>query len=156
MILFTDGSANTFSKVGYGAYLTLTEPEPSQENLSSQIKVKRFTQTSSTKLELQTLLWALDDIQPATRKLTIYSDSQNIIDLPARRSRLEQNDYCTKRGKRLNNFLLYQEFYRLTDQRDCQFVKVSGHLPINQKNDIDRCFTLVDKAARIALRVDNG
>ncbi|MDX2479208.1 MAG: ribonuclease H [Desulfuromusa sp.] len=155
MTLFTDGSVNTLSKVGYGAYLVLTDLEPSLENLSSQVKVKRFAQTSSTKLELQTLLWALSDIQPAVCELTIYTDSQNIIDLPTRRARLEQNDYCSKKGRRLNNFLLYQEFYRLTDQLDCKFVKVRGHLPVYQKDAIDRFFALVDKAARIALRADD-
>jgi len=69
-----------------------------------------------------------------------------------RRDRLEQNDYRSKRGKRLKNYALYQEFYKITDLLDCKFVKVRGHQVSNQKDDIDGLFTLVDRASRDALR----
>jgi ribonuclease HI len=119
------------------------------------VKVRRFEHTSSTKLELQTLLWALSDIQPLGGKVTVYTDSQNIMGLLGRRDRLEQNDYRSKNNKRLNNYELYQDFYRMTDQLDCELVKVRGHQVSNQKDDIDRLFTLVDRASRDALRRDN-
>ena len=114
----------------------------------------QFEHTSSTKLELQTLLWALSNVQTSGRKVIIYTDSQNIIGLQKRRDRLEQNDYRSNKNKRLNNYELYQEFYRLTDQLDCEVVKVRGHLASRQKHDIDRLFTLVDRASRKALRDD--
>jgi hypothetical protein len=74
--------------------------------------------------------------------------------LQGRRDRFEQNDYRSKKNKRLNNYELYQEFYRMIDQLDCEFVKVRGHQVSNQKDDIDRFFTLVDRASRNALRGD--
>jgi hypothetical protein len=40
----------------------------------------------------------------------------------------------------------------MTDPLDLKFVKVPGHRCSNQKNDIDRFFSLVDKASRYALR----
>ncbi len=122
--------------------------------LATRVKVRRFEQTSSTKLELQTLLWALSNLQASGGKVIIYTDSQNIIGLQKRRDRLEQKDYRSNKNKRLNNYELYQEFYRLTDQLDCEVVKVHGHLAARQKNDIDRLFTLVDRASRKALRED--
>jgi ribonuclease HI len=64
----------------------------------------------------------------------------------------EQNDYRSKKNKRLNNYELYQEFYRMIDQLDCELVKVRGHQLSNQKDNIDRLFTLVDRASRNALR----
>ncbi len=152
LILFTDGSVSNQSKVGYGAYLLVTESGLSLPELKSQVKVQRFEQTSSSKLELQTLLWALADILPIDCSLTVYTDSQNIISLPGRRDRLEQNDYRAKNGRRLNNYQLYREFYRLSDQLNCQLVKVRGHLPAKQKEEVDRLFSLVDKASRTALR----
>ncbi len=155
LILLTDGSVNTQSKVGYGAYLALSDPGLSLESLRARVKVKRFEHTSSTKLELQTLLWALGDIAPQGSKVTVYTDSQNIMGLPARRARFEQNDYYSKNNRRLNNYELYQEFYRVTDQLDCKLVKVRGHLKSHQKDEIDRLFTLVDRASRNALR-DSG
>jgi len=57
--------------------------------------------------------------------------------------------------RRLNNYELYQDFYRMTDQLNCIFVKVRGHQVSNQKDEIDRLFTLVDRASRDALRGDN-
>ncbi|MBE9504692.1 MAG: ribonuclease H [Proteobacteria bacterium] len=155
LMLLTDGSVNTQSKIGYGAYLAVSERGLPLDSLRMRVKVRRFEHTSSTKLELQTLLWALSDIQVSGSKMTVYTDSQNIMGLQGRRDRFEQNEYRSKKNRRLNNFELYQEFYRMTDQLDCEFVKVRGHQGSNQKDDIDRLFTLVDRASRNALRGDN-
>ena len=155
LMLLTDGSVNTESNIGYGAYLAVSERGLSLDSLRTCVKVKRFEHTSSTKLELQTLLWALSDIQALGSKVIVYADSQNIMGLQGRRDRLEQNDYRSKNNKRLNNYELYQQFYRTIDQLDCELVKVRGHEVSNQKDDIDRLFTLVDRASRNALREDN-
>jgi ribonuclease HI len=157
LMLLTDGSVNTQSNIGYGAYLAVSEPGLSLDLLRTRVKVRRFEHTSSTKLELQTLLWALSEIKASGSKVKVmvYTDSQNIMGLPGRRDRFEQNDYRSKKNKRLNNYELYQEFYRMTDQFNCDFVKMRGHQVSNQKDDIDRLFTLVDRASRDALRGDN-
>ena len=154
-MLLADGSVNTRSNIGYGAYLAVSERRFALDSLRPRVKVRRFEHTSSTKLELQTLLWALSDIQGLGSKVIVYTDSQNIMGLPGRRDRFEQNDYRSMKNKRLNNYELYQEFYRMTDQLDCELVKVRGHQASNQKDDIDRLFTLVDRASRNALRGDN-
>jgi ribonuclease HI len=154
--LFTDASVNTQVKVGYGAYLVVNEECKPIETFKDKVKIKRFEQTSSTKLELQTLLWALDEIiildEQSDITITIYSDSQNIIGLPGRRSGLERNDYCSVKNKKLKNHELYQEFYRLISSIKCELVKVAGHQKSGNKDDINRLFSLVDKASRRALR----
>ncbi|MFT6387256.1 MAG: ribonuclease HI [Cellvibrionaceae bacterium] len=158
--VFTDGSVNTLSKVGYGAYFVVSDLNVSTDLLTEKVKVKRFEQTSSTTLELQTLLWALDDAMTLERPLakrrdivvTAYTDSQNIISLPGRRARLERQDFLSSKKKRLNNSQLYQEFYRLTSIVNCEFVKVVGHQASHKKGKVDRLFALVDKASRRALR----
>ena len=155
LILFADGSVNTQSNIGYGAYLAVSERGFSLDSMRTRVKVRRFEHTTSTKLELQTLLWSLSDIQASGSKVIVYTDSQNIMGLQGRRDRLEQNDYRSKKNKRLNNYKLYQKFYRMIDELDCEFVKVRGHQVSNQKDDIDRLFTLVDRASRNALRRDN-
>ena len=152
LMLLTDGSVNTHSKIGYGAYLGVFDRDSSLETLRKNIKVKRFEHTSSTKLELQTLLWALNDIQALDCHVIVYTDSQNIIGLPGRRERLEKRAYRSKNNKLLNNYELYEEFYRISDQIDLELVKVRGHQAASQKNEIDRLFTLVDRASRNALR----
>jgi len=154
--IFTDGSVNTQFKVGYGAYLVVPDLNAAIDSLKSTVKVKRFEQTSSTKLELQTLLWSLEEMTALANGndiiLTVYTDSQNIIGLPGRRARLQQNNYFSSKNKRLNNYELYQEFYRLTARLNCKFVKVIGHQASHKKDVIDELFGLVDQASRRAMR----
>ena len=154
--IFTDGSVNTKLKFGYGAYFVVSDLNTPLDSLKNTVKVKRFTQTSSTKLELQTLLWALVEtvslINRSDLIITVHTDSQNIISLPGRRERLEQKNYFSSKNKRLNNYELYQEFYRLTSRLNCCFVKVAGHKVSSKKDKVDRLFSLVDQASRRALR----
>ena len=155
LLIFMDGSVNPRTNIGYGAYLAVSDRGLSVNSLRSRVKVKRFEPTSSTKLELQTLLWALSDIQTSGSKVIVYTDSENIMRLRERRERLEQNDYRSKKNKHINNYKLYQEFYKMTDQLDYELVKVRGHQKSNQKDYIERLFTIVDRASRNALRGDN-
>ena len=156
--IFIDGSVNNQLKIGYGAYLVLSELGTAIESLKDTVRVRRFEQTSSTKLELQTLLWALSETialnSGSDMVLTVYTDSQNIIDLPGRRNRLEASDYLSSKNKQLHNYELYQEFYRLNSILICEFVKVTGHQPSNRKSEIDKLFGLVDQASRRSLRRD--
>jgi len=105
LILLTDGSVNPQSNIGYGAYLAVSERVLSLDSLRSCVKVRRFEHTSSTKLELQTLLWALSDIQALGSKVIVYTDSQNIMGLQERRDRFEQNDYRSKKISWIVNWL---------------------------------------------------
>lgn len=147
--LFIDGSVNPKSKVGYGAYLVV-------ENLSSPIdvntiKTKMFQDTSSTKLELETLLWALEEIGKEG-SFIIYTDCQNIISLPSRKEKLLCQSSQTTKPKTTANHLLYQRFFRAIDNTQCSFIKVEGHKQKNLKNDIDKIFSNVDKKVRDLLR----
>jgi ribonuclease HI len=169
--LFTDGSVHTQSKFGMGAYLLLSDINTPIESLQDKVNFKAFYNTSSTKLELQTLLWALNTVSESKPYkgsiLTIYTDSQNIITLPARKSRLELNNYISRNHKQLANAELYQEFYRLSDYKPQNtskdsansyasnkytFVKVKGHKISSKKSQIDLLFSLVDQVARRRLR----
>ena len=150
--LFTDGSVNPKSKVGYGAYLALLLEVPYSVSFKADVKVKKFEQTSSVKLEIQTLIWALTSIQKPASRIIVYTDSQNIIGLQARRGRLEKKDYLSKKNRPINNSALYQEFFYLSDQLNCEFKKVKGHKPSQLKDEAEQFFTLVDKASRKALR----
>ena len=152
ILLFTDGSVDTESGVGCGAYLALSDDEPAGEDLQKQVTTRRFENTSSVRLELETLLWALDEIAGNNDRIIVYTDSQNIIALPGRRVKLEKNNYLSKKGRLLNHHDLYREFFKRMDELDCELVKVTGHQPVRQKDRIHRLFALVDKASRKALR----
>ena len=51
LLLFTDGSVNTKTKAGVGAYLAVADPEISTEALKNQVKIRQFENTSFTRLE---------------------------------------------------------------------------------------------------------
>ncbi|PHR54006.1 MAG: ribonuclease H [Arcobacter sp.] len=144
--LFIDASVNPQQRLGFGAYLTV-----SNEDKVGQVQVKMFKDTSSTQLELETFLWAIEDISIET-ELTIYTDCQNIIGLPSRREKLEKSNYHTKTGKPIKHNLLYKKFFLLIDKYPCKFIKVKGHKKSHLKDPTDKLFTLVDKGSRDALR----
>lgn len=153
--LFTDGSVNTQSKVGYGAALFISDLSSEVGSFKTLVKTKRFEDTSSTGLELQTLLWALKAMDRTTAKVTVYTDSQNIINLPGRRNRLEQRQYRSKKGIRIKHWELYQAFFEMMDALDCDFFKVRGHQRTHLQDKIAQIFSLVDKASRLAVRIDS-
>ncbi len=148
--LLTDGSVDPKSGIGFGAYLTFSKPLKSVDSLIDAVKVRRFENTSSTKLELQTLLWALSEIQG--QEIISYTDSQNITGLPARKERLIKNSYTSRSGKLIRNHKLYSDFFAATEQLDIQFRLINGHKPSQTKNQIDQIFSIVDRASRKALR----
>jgi len=150
--LFTDGSVNPQSGVGFGAYLFLDKLEYSCSELEKKIVIKKFDNTSSTKLELETLLWALTEKSLKNLKTVVYTDCQNIIGLKARRDKFEKNSYITAKGKVIKNHELYKDFFEKMDMLDCRFIKVKGHKKSASKDEVDKIFTLVDKATREALR----
>ena len=150
--LFCDGSVNPQKKIGFGSYF-LYDEQDTLESANKNIKVKMFEDTSSTKLELEALLWALDDEELIGKSITVYTDCQNILGLEQRRKKLESNNYKTSTGKILKNNTLYKLFYQKIDTLNCKFVKVKGHKPSQDKDTIDKLFTLVDKSSRNALRI---
>lgn len=151
LLLFCDGSVNPQKKIGFAAYFIY------DNNLITQdIKIKRFEDTSSTKLEIETLLWALSDLKYKDEEILVYTDCQNILSLEKRRKKLELNNYKTSTGKIVKNHELYKNFYKIIDNIKentiCKIEKVKGHKKSNEKNEIDKLFNLVDKASRKALR----
>ena len=150
--LFTDSSVNPQEKIGFGSFLILEEKEISFENMKKNIKIKRFENTSSTKLELQTFLWALNEIDDKNIIIEVYTDCQNIIGLQDRREKLEKNNFHSSSGKLMNNHELYKDFFEKIDELNLTFIKVKGHKKNSLKDEIDIIFNLVDKASRSALR----
>lgn len=150
--LFTDGSSHSQSKLGFGAYLLIEDENKSLELLKKDVKTKKFEHTSSTKLELQAMLWALSKLNNSNEEIIIYTDCQNIIGLNNRRTKFEENSYLTSKGTLIANHGLYKEFYILMDKLNCKLIKVKGHKKLHLKDNIEDIFALVDKASRNKLR----
>ncbi len=164
--LFTDVSLNPTLKLGFGAYLVIPssflEIPPGRiirPKLIEQIRLRRFEVTSSAKLEVQTLLWALEDFQKESSDsrfgtLDVYCDSQCVTGLHRRRTRLEMNGFCSKGTNRLlTNGCLYRKFYEFHDTLGFEIIKVVGHGRSCSHDSIHRIFSFVDKEARKALKL---
>jgi ribonuclease HI len=163
LLLFTDASVDSRLHTGFGAYLAIAEPEldamagmSDVARLRAELKIQQFATRSSTQLEIQNVLWALQELmarQPATaNRIILYTDSQAIIDLPRRRKGLEQSGFTSAAGKPLNHAVLYQAFYKLHDSLGFELAKLKGHSPRADKTQLDRVFAVIDKAVRQALR----
>ncbi len=150
--LFCDGSCNPQEKIGYGAYLLIEEDNIDLISLKTKIISKKFENTSSSKLEIETLLWALNDIDIKDCIIEVYTDCQNIIGLENRREKLEKNNFQTSSGKLIGNYELYKDFFGKLDELNLTFIKVKGHKKNSLKDELDTIFNLVDKASRKALR----
>ncbi len=156
LVLFTDGSVHSESKTGIGGFLLLQMPYQFSEDFKDKVRLKNFENTSSTKLEIQTLLWAFSEINISYSKLIVYTDSQNIIGLPGRQKKLEQNGFMTSKNKLHENHLLYKEFFNFLNEKNIEFIKIKGHQPKQHKEQEDLLFSMVDKAVRKASRMLNS
>ncbi|MDH4230760.1 MAG: GIY-YIG nuclease family protein [Nitrospirota bacterium] len=160
--LFTDVSVSPGLRLGVGAYVMIPasflESPPGvirRPEITGQLQVKRFEDTSSTRLELQAVLWALTEIRQEPRgSLTIYSDSQCVSGLLKRKPRLLATGFLSKKTNRqLGNASLYRTFYELHDESGFHVVKVAGHSASRAHDTAHRIFSFVDKEARKALKI---
>ena len=164
-VLFTDVSLDPRLKLGVGACLVvpaaILERSPGdilRSEIASQVKMQRFEETSSTKLEVQTVVWALDKYQnshSASRpeKLCVYTDSQCVAGLLRRRPRLERTGFLSARTHRpIQNAALYRTFYEFHDQIGFEVIKVPGHTRTSSRDTVDHVFSILDKEARKALK----
>ncbi len=162
--LFTDVSVNPQKRLGVGACLLLPlqlldAGEIDRPGLAGSCFYKRFTDTSSTLLELQTVLWGLElyrqKIPAAVRGgLMLYTDSQCIAELPRRRERLEESAYCSRAsGRLLVNALLYQQIYAASDELGFLVTKVAGHSRSATHDNLQQLFSVVDRGARRELKL---
>ena len=164
--LFTDVSLNPVLKLGFGAYLVIPSsflkmpPERIiRPEFIEKIKLRRFDDTSSAKLEVQTILWALEDFQKEATgsgfgTLDVYSDSQCVTGLQRRRAHLEMNGFYSGGTNRLlKNACLYRKFFEFHDALGFEVIKVVGHSRSCSHDSIHRIFSFVDKEARKALKL---
>ena len=161
LLLFSDASVDSKLETGFGAYLAVAESELDLVGdmteagiLRSKLKTRQFRAASPTPLEIETALWALQDVMPhAPGKITLYTDSQAIVNLARRRAKLEQSGFTgAGSGKILKHTALYRAFYQAQDRLGFELVKLKGHRKRTDQTRLDRIFSYVDRASRKALR----
>jgi predicted GIY-YIG superfamily endonuclease/ribonuclease HI len=164
--LFTDVSLNPELKLGVGAYVAVPASflqasfcTIERSEVAGCLKVRRFEGTSSTKLEVQTVLWALEEYRKASKvpepgKLSLYTDSQCVSGLLKRRPGLSAGGFLSKRTDRpLRNAPLYLAFYEFYDELGFEVIKVEGHSGSRLHDAAHRIFSFVDREVRKALKL---
>ncbi|NVN92757.1 MAG: ribonuclease H [Desulfuromonadales bacterium] len=159
--LFTDVSVNPQRHMGVGACLlvpvSFLDRDPQQverTEVFAKLRFRRFEETSSTKLEVQTVLWALGEyraefgsVDPGT--LRVYTDSQCVAGLLGRRAGLEGTSYIARRSAHaLRNATLYRAFFAAHDDIGFTLFKVAGHARARSHTTVQRVFAHVDQGVR--------
>ncbi len=158
LFIFCDASVNQKIGIGFGAFLILNEEDIAefpQKSVKHKVQNVKFKSTSSTTLEIQTLLYILDkiDITKNNVSVLIYTDSQNICNLLNRRKRLEENKFISKsKNTEIKNTDLYRQFYQFFDQINFEIIKLKGHQKKEEKGKYHQIFTIVDRESRRVLR----
>ncbi len=160
LALFTDGSLDPRQRLGIGAallvpmdYLAGEAKRIEAKDVATRVQSHRFEDTSSTKLEVETVLWALTKFGQEDELMTLFTDSQCLAGLAARRSRLEASGYLSGRtGRPINHATLYRDYFRLADRLKFRVQKVSGHSDYRYQDTVHRVFHYVDREARRRLK----
>ena len=163
--LFTDVSLNPGLKLGVGAYLlvptSFLEVSPQdieRSEIAKYLVLQRYENTSSTRLEVQTVLQGLEDCMSKLKtsdilKLKVYTDSQCVAGLLKRRSGLTANGFLSKKtNSLLSNADIYRRFYELRDELEFEVIKVAGHSRSCSRDTIHFIFSSVDMEARKELK----
>lgn len=159
--LFTDVSVNPVLKLGIGAFLVLPAPfldipfpRIDKSAITDRITLRRFEDTSSTTLEIETVLWALGGQRKRSKGgMNLYTDSQCISGLLKRKPGLLGRDFCSRTTNLpLRNAPLYRRFFALHDEFAFEVIKVEGHCKTRVRDTAHRIFSIVDREARRALK----
>jgi ribonuclease HI len=162
-VIFTDVSLHPRLRSGVGGYLVVpfsfltgSLQKVTQSLVAERLVLRRFEDTSSTELEVRTVLWALEEYQKEKGSgpgdLRIYTDSQCLSGLLKRRTGLENRAFISQRTNRpLKNASLYCRFYQFYDQLGFEVIKVTGHTCPRSRDLVHLIFSWVDKGVRRAL-----
>jgi ribonuclease HI len=160
--LFTDASVDPRLKIGVGACLVLPAPflnvpfpKIDKSEITGRISLRRFEDASSTKLEIETVLWALGEQKKRSKgKLNLYTDSQCIACLLKRKPGLMGRDFLSRKTNLpLRNAPLYRKFYAFHDELVFNIIQVDGHSRTSVRDTAHRIFSIVDREARRALKL---
>jgi ribonuclease HI len=165
-VLFSDVSLHPQLRRGVGgcllvpaAFLEVSPHSIESSKVDKHLVVRRFEGSSSTRLEVLTALWALEDYQNILKasgagKLRVYTDSQCLAGLLKRRPGLVANGFLSKKtNSLLRNAPLYRRFYELFDELEFEVIKVAGHSRSCSRDTIHCIFSSVDREVRKELKL---
>lgn len=143
--IYTDGSCNPVCRIGgWAAILFIGE----EKILLSGTQVE----TTHQRMELTAAAQAIAHLQTlasADQEICIYTDSQYLVGLPHRKSKLLLAGLTTKKNLLLPNADLIQQLLGYLDTLSLTFIKVKSH---EKFSDLENYNREVDKLSRKIVR----
>ncbi|MBK7667592.1 MAG: ribonuclease HI [Sphingobacteriaceae bacterium] len=121
--IYTDGSCHTQQLIGaWGAIILINDKKVVLSNIE--------TDTTHNRMELLGVIKAveyLEDKNLTRNSIEVYSDSQYVVNLLTRKTRLKQKNFITKKGTPIQNSDLVQRLIQQIETHDINFTKVKAH-----------------------------
>jgi ribonuclease HI len=143
--IYTDGSCNSTHHIGGWAAILLIEDQ-------KLVLKGREPNTTHQRMELTALLRALeylDHNQLLTLPVQICADSQYVVNLQQRRTKLEGKNFLTKKNQPIRNIDLVSRIFDFVDKINIEFIKVEAHKKVTSGENLNRD---ADKLARGVIR----
>jgi ribonuclease HI len=140
--IFTDGSCHSQLKTGGWASIIMMDSE--------KIMLEGTARTTThQRMELTAVLAALRRLQQEAlleHDISVYSDSQYVVDLVKRRAQLIASDYRTKKFKVVRNLDLVRELLGYMSLPNLRFIKIKSHQKLpDQETQLNREVDLLSR-----------
>jgi ribonuclease HI len=164
--IYTDASFSKIKLLAVSGFLIFRNSEDHEAGVTSlsSIRTHTFPEKTNIRAELRGVLWALEATPPEITPLHerkspekieifLYTDCQAVLQLLARREKLEASGFRSRRkNKILPNADLYQAFFAHYDQWAPKIIWVKGHSPRRGQDLIQKNFSRIDQVVRKELK----
>jgi len=143
--IYTDGSCHTQKKVGAWAAIVFVGQEKT-------LLSGRVLDTTHHRMELQAVIEAIHYVKEhivGALDIKVITDSQYVAGLPGRRNKLEEKNFTTHRGNKIQNMDLVQQVLEMGEQFNIEFIKIKAHQKIEDENNYN---AEVDRLSRKIVR----
>lgn len=145
IIIFTDGSCHPACQVGGWAAIILTGED--------KIILKgTAVGTTHQRMELTAVMKAMEHLESEgmlARQISVYTDSQYVVNLRHRKEKLKASNFLTKKGWAIQNADLLRVLMKYIEYLNIEFIKVKAHQKSTSGPDFNR---EVDKLSRKMVR----
>ena len=143
IIIYTDGSCNPEYEIGAWAAVLFIDDEKLVLSATEE-------GTTHQRMELTAVIRAfeyLSQVSLVGQSIQVFTDSQYVVDIPRRSTRLKAKSFLTKSGLPINNADLLEGLIGHVEKLKPIFVKVKAH-----QRDVPSANQEVDKLSRKLVR----
>jgi len=129
--IYTDGSCNT--QLLTGAWVAIIFVGEEKKQLCGLEE-----NTTHNRMELTAVIKAIEFLQDHHKNISrviIYTDSQYVMNLPARKEKLVALDFSSKKGKELHNVDIIKRLLQLYELYTIETIKINDHQKTNAVNE---------------------